>query len=489
MKFLKRLAPLALSAALILSLFSGCGDKKQPEQEERAADLTFYFYDSYMRADKTANIETLARQLVQEKLGITVDIEWIAPRDWNNRVQMDIAAGEAVDVVCLPPEANVAMLARAGMLTDLSHLLPTNAPEAYQLMEEFLSCYRLDGALYGLPTMKDFTESRYLVFNASILDELRLRKKAVTLSNLDQVEILFSEVTAWEENTAWAFGAAEGLWDAGFLTGATAFSEHTAYDDLSDPLGLLCYRDGAVSSVAEEEQFVLACQRVAGWNEKGWLWPDSASTIEDHSDLLRRGALFCTATTDVAGLEELTAVSPTMVAVKLAENPITTADLTKWGVGVASTCEDPETACRFIELLYTDSELLMALIRGIEREDYLDTGGNVLLTGGYVQDDSVAGNQFLLVPLSGSDPEHYRQVAARNDAAERSAALGFRLDTDALTGQLTALMSVQDRYHETLVCGGYTESLYEEYLAALSKAGIDSYLDAVQTQLDAFLAQ
>ena len=487
MKFLKRLALPLLLAALILSLFSGCGGEKQPEQEENTADLTFYFYDSYMRADKTANIETLARQIVQDKLGITVDIEWIAPRDWNNRVQTDIAAGEAVDVVCLPPEANVATM--AGLLTDLTQVLPENAPEAYKLMEEFLPCYTLDGALYGIPTMKDFTESRYLVFNASILDELRLRKKAVTLSTLDQVEILFSEVTAWEENTAWAFGAAEGLWEAGFLTGATAFADHTAYDDLSDPLGLLCARGGTVTSVAEEEQFVLACQRVAKWNENGWLWPDSASTIEDHTDLLRRGALFCTVTTDVTGMEELTAESTTMVAVKLAEDPITTADLTKWGVGVASTCENPELACRFIELLYTDSDLLMALVRGIEREDYLDTGGNVLLTGGYVQDDSVAGNQFLLVTLSGSDPAHYQQVAERNAAAERSRALGFRLDRDALTEQLTRLMSVQDRYHQTLVCGGYTDALYEEYLTALSEAGIGDYLDAVQTQLDAYLAQ
>lgn len=489
MKHLKRMTALALAILLVLSLFSGCGSKNPPETEENTADLTFYFYDSYMRADKTQNIEAYARNLVKEALGAEVDICWIAPRDWTNTVQLDIASGEQVDVVCLPPEANIAMLAGAGMLTNLSGFLPAQAPEAYALMEEFLPCYTFDGALYGLPTMKDFTESRYLVFNASILDECRLRKKAVTLSNLDQVEILFTEITAREENTAWAFGAAEGLWDAGFLTGLASFADHTAYDDLSDPLGLACYRDGAVTCVAEDEQFALACARVAKWNENGWLWPDSANTIEDHSDLLRRGAIFCTAVTDVAGLAEQTAESPTMVAVKLAEDPITTADLTRWGVGVASTCENPELACRFIELLYTNSDLLMALVRGIEREDYLDTGGNVLLTGGYVQDDSVVGNQFLLVPLSGSDPEHYKQVAARNAAAQRSEALGFCLDTDSLTEELTRLMSVQDRYHQRLVCGGYTEALYEEYLAALSEAGIGDYLDAVQKQLDAFLAQ
>jgi len=488
MKHLKNITALALSAVLILSLFAGCADKT-PEAPEEQADLTFYFYDTYQRGSKTENIEKAARQLVQEKLDLTVDIRWIAPSEWRNAVQMDISAGEQVDVVCLTPGLGVQELAGMGLLTDVGELLSVHAPQAYTLMEEYLSCYTVDGALYGLPTAKDVTESRYLLFNAPILDECRLRKKAVTLSNFDQVEILFEEITAREENVAWAFGAAEGLWAEGFLTGATAFSDHTAYDSLSDPLGLVCLRDGVVSCAQEDEQFAAACERVARWKEKGWLWPDSATTIEDHADLLRRGALFCTAVTDVSGLAEATAQNTENVAVKLTEGPITTANLTQWGVGVASTCENPEAACRFIELLYTDADLMMLLVRGIEREDYLDTGGNVLLTGGYVQDDGVVGNQFLLVPLSGSDPEHYAQVAERNAAAQRSQALGFTLDTSELTGEMTALMSVQDRYHERLVCGDYSEALYAEYLAALSEAGLADYLSNVQAQLDAYLAQ
>lgn len=489
MKHPKKAATLLLAAALLLGLFSGCSGKTQPEQAEQPADLTFYFYDTFTRGSKAGHIEEEARRIVQDALGITVDIRWIAPMQWSSTVQADIAAGEPVDVVCLTPGAHAAELADMGLLMDLTELLPAHAPEAYAQMSEYLNCYTVDGALYGLPTAKDFTESRYLLFNATILDECRLRKKAVTLSTLDQVEILFEEVTSREENVAWAFGAEEGLWAEGFLTGATEFENHTCYDSLSDPLGLLYCREGAVSSVVEQDQYVAACTRLARWNENGWLWPDSANTVEDHQSLLERGKLFCSAATAESGLELTTATSTDLVAVKLTEGLVTTSDLTQWGVGVASTCKNPEAACRFIELLYTNSDLLMTLVRGIKLEDYLDTGANILLTGNYVQDDSIIGNQQLLIPLSGGDPEHYIKVAEKNAAAPRSEALGFALDRSDLTGVLTALMSVQDCYHARMVCGEYTEELYAEYRAALEEAGIGDYLDAVQTQLDAFLAQ
>ena len=489
MKHLKKITALALAALLLVGLFSGCAEKQAPEEPEEKADLTFYFYDTFMRGSKAGHIEEVARQIVQEELGLLVDIRWISPMEWNNTVQLDISGGEQVDVICLTPGAHVAELSGMGMLMDLSDLLPQYAPEAYAQMGEYLNCYTVDGALYGVPTAKDFTESRYLLFNADILDECRLRKKAVTLSTLDQVETIFEEVTSREENVAWAFGAEEGLWAEGFLTGATEFENHTCYDSLSDPLGLLYCRDGAVSQVTAQEQYVAACTRLAHWKEQGWLWPDSANTVEDHQSLLERGKLFCSAATAESGLEITTATSTDLVAVKLTEGLVTTRDLTQWGVGIASTCENPEAACRFIELLYTNSDLLMTLVRGIKLEDYLDTGANILLTGNYVQDDSIIGNQQLLIPLSGGDPEHYIKVAEKNAAAPRSEALGFALDRSDLTGVLTALMSVQDRYHEGMVCGEYSEESYAEYQAALAEAGIAAYVSAVQAQLDAFLAQ
>ena len=85
MKNLKKAAPLLLAAALLLGLFAGCSGKTQPEQAEQPADLTFYFYDTFTRGSKAGHIEEVARQIVQDELGITVDILWIAPMQWSIR--------------------------------------------------------------------------------------------------------------------------------------------------------------------------------------------------------------------------------------------------------------------------------------------------------------------------------------------------------------------------------------------------------------------
>ena len=56
---------------------------------------------------------------------------------------------------------------------------------------------------------------------------------------------------------------------------------------------------------------------------------------------------------------------------------------------------------------------------------------------------------------------------------------------ELLTSQITA---VTDQYSQSLLSGLYTPESYQEYLNALDAAGVQDYLDAVQSQLDAWLA-
>lgn len=53
---------------------------------------------------------------------------------------------------------------------------------------------------------------------------------------------------------------------------------------------------------------------------------------------------------------------------------------------------------------------------------------------------------------------------------------------------VSQISAVTDQYQQTLQCGGYTPELYQEYLSKLDTAGVQDYLAAVQTQLDAWIA-
>ena len=54
---------------------------------------------------------------------------------------------------------------------------------------------------------------------------------------------------------------------------------------------------------------------------------------------------------------------------------------------------------------------------------------------------------------------------------------------------MSQISAVTDQYKCAIQCGGYTEESYQEYLAKLETAGVQDYLNAVQAQLDAWLAE
>ena len=168
---------------------------------------------------------------------------------------------------------------------------------------------------------------------------------------------------------------------------------------------------------------------------------------------------------------------------------IMTSTLTAWGIGVPITSEEPEAACKLINMLYTNEDLMRIFVNGIEGEDY-EIVDNVAQQkeGMYSNGNFILGNNLLAIPLVGNDPDMYEQIKAENDAAQLSPYLGFTLDNselELLTSQLTA---VTDQYSCYMSCGAYSDADYAEYLDKLNAAGVQEYLDAVQAQLTAWLA-
>ena len=72
--------------------------------------------------------------------------------------------------------------------------------------------------------------------------------------------------------------------------------------------------------------------------------------------------------------------------------------------------------------------------------------------------------------------------------AEVSPYLGFAVDTTELDNEIAAITAVNDQYTYNLGSGLYTDEMYADYLAKLESAGLQAYLDAFQTQLDAWVA-
>ena len=223
------------------------------------------------------------------------------------------------------------------------------------------------------------------------------------------------------------------------------------------------------------------------------MYPDSP-LIDDHpDDLMKQNVVFSTLQGSEMGIENNKGVviGYDLVCPMISVGMVSTGTLTAWGFGIPTTAEEPEAAVKIMNAFYTDEKLMNLIIRGEEGVDFELVDGQVKYFDGnvYQEQDFLIGNNLLLYPAYGNGSDFFDRVAEVNAAAPTSPYLGFALDTSELDLIISNLSSVKDQYNQSLGCGLYTSELYQEYLSKLEVAGIADYVEAIQAQLTAWLAE
>ncbi|MCI8896042.1 MAG: DUF3502 domain-containing protein [Lachnospiraceae bacterium] len=148
-------------------------------------------------------------------------------------------------------------------------------------------------------------------------------------------------------------------------------------------------------------------------------------------------------------------------------------------------------------LLYSKNKIHDTLVWGVEGTDWVKNEDG---TGAYPQGaesaeyhmaDFLFGDQLTITPWQGSGADLREQQAARNMEVQTSKYIGFSIDNTKVANQVTACQSVANEYKPMLSAGVYgtdTEAKYEEFMAALERAGMKEILAEYQSQLDDWLA-
>lgn len=528
MKKFKAILALLLVACLFVTLFAACAkdpgtstpntdtntntntDTKPDDakDDDGAADaggsdvdfsedpipIRFFFYDLRSKgADYSGPAEELIHKIALEKANLDVDVEWVTSGNWTNAVTLAISGGEVLDVIATSMGANaIAGQYAAGTLMDIKPYLETVGAETLELMKEYINVASFQGGIYGVPALRNYCKNGYILMNAEILDELGLRDAALAADSFSDVEAIFEAVKT-NKNDIWAFGSTSAMWSDNYVSNGDNFADYDVYDNLGDGRSLIyCKDDGKVSSIVYQPQFEAECAMVKEWFDKGYVWPDSlisGSGFQD--DLMKQKTLFSIAVGSELGVEvtKKGAYGYEVIPIQLCTGMVKTSQPGAWGCAVPITCEEPEAAVRFINLMYTDAELMNAMIWGVEGVDYTrDADGLIVSTGNYLEADFLIGNNTLLTPLSGNGVDFYERVKATNASAKKSPFLGFAFDTTGLDNLVSALTAVNDQYRLDLIAGSYSPEEYADWVAKLEVAGLKEYIDLFQTQLDAWKA-
>ena len=188
-----------------------------------------------------------------------------------------------------------------------------------------------------------------------------------------------------------------------------------------------------------------------------------------------------------------------MTNVKLSSQPVTSQKVRQidWVIPVTST--EPEAAMMFMNLLYTDEEIVNLLNYGVEGIHYVkNDDGTISLpegvepgsSGYYGNMSFLIGNQYLSYVWEGYDPNTRQESLEINENAEISPLIGFTFDSSDYANEISAVTGVILEYGPALT-GGISDpdTVLPEFREKLDSSGMQVLVDAVQEQLDAWLAQ
>ena len=187
-----------------------------------------------------------------------------------------------------------------------------------------------------------------------------------------------------------------------------------------------------------------------------------------------------------------------MVTLNMGSEIVSTTTVNQLGWVIPVTAKEPEGAMRFMNLLFTNKEIIDILNYGEKDVDYyvqedgtynyMD-GKDGMTTGWNVNLSWQFGNQYLAGVWDGSDPALREQSWTLNENPAVSPLLGFTVDTTGLDTQIAACTNAANEYDRPLNCGAMdVETALPEYVAKLKAGGVDELVEAVQAQLDAWLA-
>lgn len=473
-------------------------ESSSPSQDGDYTQITYAFVTFNTVPDDTSEVEEAINQITRDKIGVEVHLMPLSISDYQQQVSLAVQNGE-IDIFHTLGDLNNDIA--SDMCYDITDIIDKDAPEAKALMEDsWLKTTSKDGRIYGIPTMKPFALQPMLIYRKDIAKELNLDMDSV--KSIEDLTDIFAKVKEAHPEMTPLAPVSQGD------SGLTRWIQKIDWlgDSFTTPTGVLQGNDTTVQSYYDLKDFEKYANLVRDWYNNGYIMQDAATTTSAAAELMSSGNYFCYSASYSYPLEDtaaqLSAPSGYDVgAISLGDAYLDTSSINSVAQVIASTSENPEAALKFLNLTYSDENVINTMLYGIEGEDYVkNEDGTVSYPEG--QDAStvpytaqlscgVLGNFFIQWPLQGSGSEEsLKWEDEQNHNAAASPAMGFCFDTSELQTQYTAVSNVIKQYLPGLACGSVDpEETLPVFRQALKDAGYDDILKAKQDQLDAWLAQ
>jgi len=433
--------------------------------------------------------------ITEELINVRIELLPITFAAWEQQINLMVSGGEKLDLVHVMMN-NFSTDVAKGKFLAIDQYMDNEAKELKEVVgDAYLSAGQIDGIQYGVPSIRDMAASYGVCFRKDLLEKYGFN--ADDIKTVEDLEAVYEVVSAGEPDMYMTYGQGNSISIVNQLL--------TSRDDLGNGFGVLLNRgqdDFNVVNWFSTDEYRGYLDMVRDWYLKGWIVADAVTNTESATTLVKGGQLFSFCTNLKPGYDKQAGLSS---GYEMVTSTISPAFSTTTQVGVLSwclpiNCEYPSEAMQFMNLMYTNADVVNAFDWGVEGVHYVKVEGednlitypegvNESNTGWGLNLGWIFGNQLLSYVWEGNDPDLYVKLKEFNDTAIISKALGFQFDATNVKNEVAALQNVTAEYRLSLEYGmvDVDENL-PKFLQALEDAGINKVIAEKQAQLDAWLA-
>jgi len=510
----KRIFTCVLATLMLMVLVAGCGNSTTPgtnepqtkpdntagtpttpATQEKPAEIVFALLaDNSPRTADAPLIEDAINEITLNKINTKVSLQLYPYSSYDQQITLMQSGNEPLDLIFVT-NANYSSYVSRNQLLQLDELIDKYGAGIREALGDYLDATAIDGKLYIVPTIRDLAKYYAVNMRKDLVDKYNIDTSAI--KDIYDLTPILKKVKEGEGADFYPLVTA--------AAGRSILSYYVKYDPLGDAIGVLL-NDGLdntkVVLYEETEEYRELVKLVHDWYEAGYIMRDITTTQEGYSSLLKAGKGFAYLNGAKAGYAEQATrnVGAPILTIPLTPTIANTASVTQVNWGISVTSKYPDAATKYLNLMYSDKDLVTLLCWGIEGKHYkIYEDGFAYYPEGVDGDSSgwtlnmgyAMGNQFLSPLWRGEQPNLWEQMKKDNDTALRSKALGFTFNSENVKTELAAVNSVRSQYRMLIECGlaDPDSGIIEEYVAKMKEAGVDKIIAEKQAQLDAWLAK
>jgi putative aldouronate transport system substrate-binding protein len=452
-------------------------------------------------------VEAAVNAIIEPVINARIKITSIEVGSYSDQVNLMMSSGEKMDLVLTIPAGSAGFnsMISQNQLADISGPIAQYGQDMVRAINEIIPGF-LDGTtvnerILGVSGLYNKVSSDYWCIRNDLI-----KKHNINVSNvrsLDDMERILEQMRRAEPTMSPLVPSSR---DGAIVTQPGIFYQNyfenpVLYDHVGDQVNRLAIAligdPNAIVNSYKTDAYKTVLRRMHSWYEKGYIYKDASINTEMGEELVKSGKGFSWVSESELGVEsnKSSQTGYEIVAIKLADTVISTANLRKFVWAVPSTSREAAAAVKFLNLMYTDARIVNLLTWGIEGRDYeAKTNGTIGYPAGinagnvpYHAADFLFGNQYLAKVWEGDSADLRERVKRLNQQAPRSPLLGFSFDNSTIINEMSAIINLVDQYRPGLESGTTDpERELAAFIRDLDAAGAQKVVDEVQKQLNAW---